>query len=187
MVDGYKLFSIFATATPFLVLAAAVAMLLVAGFDQGFKPCPNSRMVPSKCTSSRYSRCYANMKYNTFCGQTMHPRVTMCCRVPCFQNFTTYFDADGNPDDCYSQTFVDMSIALGGFALLGVSLFWFLLLWGVCILYPRFCKQDDHRRPAQQDAAAAAAVREGAAATADSRISSDCSRSALDVEEVQVL
>jgi len=60
--------------------------------------------------------------FPNFCGQTMNPRVTTCCRVPCFQNFTTYFDLDGNPDDCISQPFASMSVAVVGFVLLGLSL-----------------------------------------------------------------
>lgn len=49
-------------------------------------------------------------------------QVTTCCRVPCFQNFSTYFDLDGNPDDCISQPFASMSVAVLGFVLLGLSL-----------------------------------------------------------------
>ncbi len=140
MVDGFMLFCRFAAATPFFVLVAAIAMLLVAGFDEGFKPCPNFRMVSSKCSNSRSKyTCNVYVKYDTFCGQSMHPRVTTCCRVPCLQNFTTYFDANGNSDDCYSQTFVGMSVAIGGFALLGVSLFWLFALWGMCKLWPQYC------------------------------------------------
>jgi hypothetical protein len=113
--------------TPILLLAAAIIMLLVAGFDESFKPCPSNRQTyvdggKGKGEIAIYTT------FSNFCGQTMNPRVTTCCRVPCFQNFTTYFDPKGNPDDCFSQTFGQMSLAIVGFCILGISLFWLLMI-----------------------------------------------------------
>ena len=109
--------------TPILLLAAAIIMLLVARFDEGFKPCPSNRQI-----GSGGKRRAAQIHYPNFCGQTMNPRVTTCCRVPCFQNFTTNFDEDGNPDDCFTQTFAQFSVAIVGFCILGVSLFALLMI-----------------------------------------------------------
>jgi ABC-type sugar transport system permease subunit len=103
---------------PFSLFAAAIIMVLVARFDESFKPCPITIYVKSK-SKTQTSGTYI---FPNFCGQTMNPRVTTCCRVPCFQNFTTYFDLDGNPDDCISQPFASMSVAVVGFVLLGLSL-----------------------------------------------------------------
>ena len=113
--------------TPILLLAAAIIMLLVARFDEGFKPCPSNRQTfvsggKGKGKTATYTT------YSNFCGQTMNPRVTTCCRVPCFQNFTTNFDKDGNPDDCFTQTFAQFSVAIAGFCILGISLFWLLVI-----------------------------------------------------------
>ena len=113
--------------TPILLLAAAIIMLLVARFDEGFKPCPSNRQTfvsegKGKGNTATYTT------YSNFCGQTMNPRVTTCCRVPCFQNFTTNFDKDGNPDDCFSQTYAQFSVAIAGFCILGISLFALLMI-----------------------------------------------------------
>jgi hypothetical protein len=109
--------------TPILLIAAAIIMLLVARFDEGYKPCPSNRQYgPGGKRGARY------IHYPNFCGQTMNPRVTTCCRVPCFQNFTTNFDEDGNPDDCFTQTFAQFSVAIVGFCILGVSLFALLMI-----------------------------------------------------------
>ncbi len=113
--------------TPILLLGAAIIMLLVAGFDEGFKPCPSNRQTfvsggKGKGKTATYTT------YSNFCGQTMNPRVTTCCRVPCFQNFTTNFDPEGNPDDCFTQTFAQFSVAIAGFCVLGISLFWLLMV-----------------------------------------------------------
>ena len=56
-----------------------------------------------------------------------------------WQNETTYFDANGNPDDCYPQAFPQMSLSVGGFILLGIGLFWLLCMWGMCWAIPRIC------------------------------------------------
>jgi hypothetical protein len=113
--------------TPILLLAAAIIMLLVAGFDEGFKPCPSNRQTYVAGGKGKQGK-YEYTTYSNFCGQTMNPRVTTCCRVPCFQNFTTNFDPEGNPDDCFTQTFAQFSVAIAGFCILGISLFWLLMI-----------------------------------------------------------
>ena len=135
-----------AWALPFLLLAAAIPMILIAGFDEGFKPCPSFNGVKSTVTPCRggtgggtkktceYTNTY--VRYDSFCSQTMQPRVTTCCRVPCGQNHTTYFDADGNQADCYSQPFKHMPVAVGGLALLGIGLFWLLVNLWCCKNWP---------------------------------------------------
>ena len=114
-----------------LLVVGAVTGLLVAGLDEGFNPCPikkNIGTVCSKKSASKNSKSVCRttwLTFDTFCGETMHPRVTTCCRVPCFQNFTTYFDSDGNPADCYSQPWQDFAISTGMWACLAVGLaFW---------------------------------------------------------------
>jgi len=94
-------------------------MVLVARFDESFKPCPITIYVKSK-SKTQTSGTYI---FPNFCGQTMNPRVTTCCRVPCSQNFTTYFDLQGNPDDCVSQSFETMAVTIIGFVSLGSCLF----------------------------------------------------------------
>ncbi len=127
---------------PFLVLIASVALLLVAAFDEGFKPCPNFNTVSTKCSgtdrSGRPRICDESVKFGNFCGQSMHPRVTKCCRVPCLQNFTTYFDAAGNPADCFSQPFREMPVAIAGCVLLARSLAVLLLVGYTCRVVPGF-------------------------------------------------
>jgi hypothetical protein len=133
-----------AWALPFLTLAAAIPMILVAAFDEGFKPCPSFNDVKSNyCkigtgqgTKNPCENTYSHERYDTFCSQTMQPRVTTCCRVPCGQNHTTYFDADGNQADCYSQPFKHMPVAVGGLALLGIALFWLLANLCCCRTWP---------------------------------------------------
>jgi hypothetical protein len=109
--------------TPIFLLAAAIIMLLVARFDEGYKPCPYNR--PAGYAGKRKT---AFTAFPNFCGQTMNPRVTTCCRVPCFQNFTANFDPDGNPDDCVTQTFGQFSVAIAGFCVLGISSFFLLMM-----------------------------------------------------------
>jgi hypothetical protein len=58
---------------------------------------------------------------------------------PCLQNYTTYIDSKGNTDDCYSQPYVAMAVPIGGFALLGVSLFWLLRLCIFTKSLPQYC------------------------------------------------
>ena len=167
MVDKFLLFVRIAAALPFLLLVAAIPMLLVAGLDEDFKPCPNYRMVSSKCSSGKSKSCVNKyMQYKTFCGQTMQPRVTTCCRVPCGQNQTTYFDAKGNPDDCYSQAFAQMPVAIGGLALLGIGLFWLLAMWGMCKAVPHTCNLNYVLRGIGFNDAAAAAQQVAAKSSA---------------------
>ena len=193
MVDGYRLFSIFATTTPFLVLAAAIAMLLVAGFDQGFKPCPNFRMVASKCSSSRYSKCSSYMKYSTFCGQTMHPRVTTCCRVPCFQNFTTYKDLDGNSVDCLSQPFEIMVLTIYGYSFFSFGVFLMTVFYLISRRFPENftfntlvrCMEPEYNFNKSNTGHEVAV--EAVPDNVDSQVSRDRAPNMSDVEQVQVV
>jgi hypothetical protein len=137
--NKFMLFVRMAATFPILVLAAAICMLLVAGFDEGFKPCPSYRRLEATCATASRRTCIAFVKYENFCGQTMHPRATKCCRVPCLQNYTTYFDSNGNSADCYTQEFVAMSLSIAGFILLGISLFWMLCTWAMIKLFPQYC------------------------------------------------
>jgi hypothetical protein len=198
MVDKFLLFVRSAAALPFLMIAAAITMLLVAGLDEDFKPCPNYRYASSKCSSGKTKSCVSKFtKFETFCGQTMQPRVTTCCRVPCGQNETTYFDADGNPDDCYPQAFPQMSLSIGGFILLGIGHFWVLCLWGMCWAVPRTCNlkyvlrgisYDDAQAAAQQVAAKSSAGGEEAIAdTTDAGHIEPNPFNMADGEEVQVV
>jgi hypothetical protein len=111
--------------TPILILAAAVTMMIIAGADENFKPCPSTKR-SFHTVKGKQKTVYTT--FSNFCGQTMNPRVTTCCRVPCFQNFTTYFDLDGNPDDCFSQNFGEMSLAIVGIICLSISLFFLLII-----------------------------------------------------------
>ena len=116
-----------------LLVVGAVTCLLVAGLDEGFNPCPfkqRNGTVCSKKSARKAPVCTPILlTFDTFCGQTMHPRVTTCCRVPCFQNVTTYFDSDGNPADCYSQPWQDFDISTGMWVFLAFGLaFWIALL-----------------------------------------------------------
>ncbi len=146
MVDDafIKLFCIrVISATPLLVLIIAITLLVVVGFDEGFRPCPNFNSVSYKCSNKndRYGRpsnCVAIVEFGNFCSQTMHPRVTTCCRVPCFQNFTTYFDASGQPADCFSQPFKDMPVAIAGIVLLALSVVSLVLVCSLCRVLPGF-------------------------------------------------
>ena len=104
---------------PFSFFVAGIIMVLVARFDESFKPCP-VYIRENKYSKTRNSGTYT---FSNFCGQTMNPRVTTCCRVPCSQNFTTYFDLQGNPDDCVSQSFETMAVTIIGFVSLGSCLF----------------------------------------------------------------
>lgn len=190
MMNKFMLFIRIAATTPILLLAAALSMLLVAGFDEGFKPCPNYKRVETKCTSSKStssSTCYTLVGYQNFCGQTMHPRATTCCRVPCLQNFTTYFDSKGNADDCYTQAFVAMSVPIGGFALLGVSLFWLLCLCAMTKLFPQYCNVNYIVRGI--DAAQPSAIGgKSTPDTIDDQVSHERShKSSGDVEQVQIV
>jgi hypothetical protein len=121
-----------------LLVVGAVTCLLVAGLDEGFNPCPikkNIGTVCSKKSASKNSKSVCTttwLTFDTFCGQTMHPRVTTCCRVPCFQNVTTYFDSDGNPADCYSQPWQDFAISTGMWACLAVGLAFWIALFMMC-------------------------------------------------------
>jgi hypothetical protein len=140
-------------AFPILVLITAVALLVVAGFDEGFKPCPSFNTV--SCPSgggTRPIRCDKLVEFGNYCGQTMNPRVTTCCRVPCQQNFTTYFDAQGKPADCFSQPFREMPVAIAGCVLLALSLAALLLACTVCRVVPGFLDNIKYlvngRRPA---------------------------------------
>ena len=101
---------------PVSFLAAGIIMVLVARYDENLKVCPIQALKSSK--SSRRSNQKTWTAFPEFCGQTMNPRVTTCCRVPCFQNFTTYFDFDGHPADCVSQPFEMMYLAVPGFVFL---------------------------------------------------------------------
>jgi hypothetical protein len=127
---------------PFLVLIASVALLAVVAFDEGFKPCPNFNSVSTKCSgtdrSGRPRICDELVEFGTFCGQSMHPRVTTCCRVPCLQNSTTYFDAAGKLADCLSQPFREMRVAIAGCVLLALSLAALLLVCNSCRVVPGF-------------------------------------------------
>lgn len=126
-------------AFPNLVLITAVALLVIAGFDEGFKPCPSFNTVSCPSTgTTRPIRCDKLVEFGYYCGQTMNPRVTTCCRVPCQQNFTTYFDAQGNSADCFSQPFREMPVAIAGCVLLALSLVALLLACTVCRVVPGF-------------------------------------------------
>lgn len=131
--------------TPFLVLITAVSLLVVAGFDEGFQPCPNFNSVSYLCDNGQTDRkgrksltCDKRVEFGIFCGNNMHPRVTTCCRVPCLQNVTTYFDAEGKPADCFSQPFRDEPVAIAGCVLLALSLVSLLLVCTVCKVVPGF-------------------------------------------------
>ena len=128
--------------SPILLLITAIALLVVAGFDEGFKPCPNFNTVSSACPGTdRQGRprvCDVPVEYGNYCGQTMNPRVTTCCRVPCQQNFTKYFDAQGKPADCFSQPFREMPVAIAGCVLLALSLAALLLACSICRVVPSF-------------------------------------------------
>ncbi len=195
MVDKFLLFML---AVPFLMIASAIPMLLVAGLDEDFKPCPNYRTVKYDCRSSKKRSCSNKYtKYENFCGQTMQPRVTTCCRVPCGQNKTTYFDGDGNPDDCYPQAFAEMSVSIGGFILLGIGLFWVLALCVTCRVAPRSLNlnivlraigYNDGQAAAQQVAAKSSAGGEEAIAdTTDAGHIEPNPFNMADGEEVQVV
>ncbi len=145
MIDTFKemLFIRVISVTPILVLITAIALLVVVGFDEAFNPCPSFNSVSYKCskTDGRTGRpinCSTLVMFDNFCSQTMHPRVTTCCRVPCFQNFTTYFDASGTAADCFSQPFKDMPAAIAGFVLLALSVASLLLVCSVCRVVPGF-------------------------------------------------
>jgi hypothetical protein len=130
---------------PFLLLLTAIVLLVVAGFDEGFQPCPNFNSVSYTCSDGKTDRygtksptCDTRVEFGIFCGNTMQPRVTTCCRVPCQQNFTTYFDAKGKPADCFSQSFKDEPVAIAGCVLLALSLASLLLVCTVCKVIPGF-------------------------------------------------
>ncbi len=119
-----------------LLVCAAITCFLVVGFDEGFKPCPSYKRTGTTCSRSSGTKkqvCKTSvLTFDTFCGQTMHPRVTTCCRVPCFQNFTTYFDSDGNSADCYSQPWQDMLISTWAWTCLAIGLFGWISLFICC-------------------------------------------------------
>jgi len=120
-------------------IPAGLTCLLVARFDEGFKPCPNYKDLGSTCSRSPTGKLVCTpglLKFGTFCGQTMHPRVTTCCRVPCNQNFTTYVDKDGNPADCYSQPFETMVLSIIGYAFLSVGSVFSAFMYWMSTCYP---------------------------------------------------
>jgi hypothetical protein len=132
---------------PPVLFAASLVMILVAGFDPAFKPCPNYGSALRQNEAGRENQpCWINGKksasctlkmteYPLFCGNHMQPRATTCCRVPCGQNDfnnvskTTYFDARGNSADCKTQEFKDMSLAVGGCTFLVFAFFLTLACW----------------------------------------------------------
>jgi hypothetical protein len=122
-----------------LCIPAGITCLLVAGFDEGFKPCPNYKNLGTTCSRSSTGKQVCKqqlLKFDTFCGQTMHPRVTTCCRVPCFQNFTTHFDSDGNPADCYSQPFETMVLSIIGYSCLSVGVVFSAFFYWMSTCFP---------------------------------------------------
>ena len=119
------------------------------------------------------------------CGQAMHPRVATCCRVPCLQNYTTYFDSKGNPDGCYTHPYVAMAVPIGGFALLGVSLFWLLCLCIFTKSLPRYSNINYIIHG--MDTAQQAAVDSVSGKSKTGNDNDQVSRNAADVEQVQIL
>ena len=179
-----------------LCIPAGIICLLVARYDENFKPCPSYVRVDTTCSSRTGKTTYCKdvfMKFENFCGQTMNPRVTTCCRVPCFQNFTTYKDLDGNSKDCYSQPFEIMVLTIYGYSFFSVGVFFMTVFYLISKRFPENftfntlvrCMEPEYDWDKSNTGHEIAL--EAVPDNVDSQVSRDRAPNMSDVEQVQVV